>query len=121
MGTAKKMTSVGIRDTQHPVLAVCSGIRKEEHGTCNVNTGLCSGCYAGTTEALTPAFQSVNCVDTVPQKVRTSFPYSGAQGKCEEWFVPPAGVDAPQQSAEPPDGRRRLQRLAIYRSCPRQH
>jgi hypothetical protein len=86
--TAKKMTSVGIRDTQHPVLAVCSGIRKEEHGTCNVNTGLCSGCYAGTTEALTPAFQSVNGVDTVPQNVRTSFPYSGAQGKCEEWFVP---------------------------------
>jgi len=78
----------------HDVLAVCSGIRKEEHGTCDVTTGQCSSCYvaAGDPKKVTPALNDAQGVKSVPNTVIESMPYSGAEGKCEEWYVPRSKV-----------------------------
>jgi len=81
--------------TKHPVLSVCSGIKKEEHGHCNVRTGQCDSCYvvAGNPKKVTPALLRDNGIVTVNnEKVSESMPYSGAQGKCEEWFLPHSKV-----------------------------
>jgi len=79
-------------NTNYPVLAVCSGIKSQEHGTCNTETGQCTSCYL-TPSAKTPNFDRNNGLVTVnSKKVTKSMPYSGSQGKCEEWYVPHSKV-----------------------------
>jgi len=91
----KVLTLANGTPTKHPVLAVCSGIYKEEHGHCNVKTGQCDSCYVspGDPKKVTPPLIRDNGIVTVNnEKVSESMPYSGAAGKCEEWFVPHSKV-----------------------------
>jgi len=76
--------------TQYPVLAVCSGRRSNEHGTCDVAEGKCTDCWitvAGT-KVNTPDLIRDNGVVSVDSSVAEPMPFSGEMLKCEEWLVP---------------------------------
>jgi len=77
--------------TSYKALAVCSGVRSMEHGTCDPTEGKCVSCWlsnSGLDGQITPDLERENGLVTVPSTVVEPMPFSGEKLKCEEWFVP---------------------------------
>jgi len=81
----------GFAVTKYKPLAVCSGIRLEEHGTCDDDEGKCVQCWlknSGKKEDITPELNREHGLVVVPTSVVTPMPFNGEKLKCEEWLVP---------------------------------
>jgi hypothetical protein len=85
----------GFAVTEYKPLAVCSGKRLEEHGTCDTTEGKCVSCWlrpGGEEGTVTPELERKDGLVQVPATVVEPMPFSGEKLKCEEWFVPQSRV-----------------------------
>lgn len=90
-----------VSPTAYQALAVCSGVRSVEHGTCDPAEGKCVSCWLSNSAAegqITPDLERENGLVTVPSTVSEPMPFSGEKLKCEEWFVPQSRIAEGQYS-----------------------